>query len=294
MADTTNLTLRLRDGRQLGYRTLGDPSGRPVLFFHGIPGSRWVLGDRDELVQLPGVHWILPERPGYGLSDPRPGRSVLDCAEDVEQLADHLGLERFVVAGVSGGGPHALACGHRLGERLDAILLFASPAPTDVPGAMKGMAWGNRIGIWLSRWVPGLLRRLTASQRRAFLEDPEGYVRALTGQMSESDARTLVDPVVLAAVVKDFQEAFRQGSDATFEDGQLAMSAGSWGFDLAEIHTPVYLWHGEADTLAPVTMGRALAQALPRCEADFIPDVGHLITEASEVVGQVEEVLSGL
>ena len=88
-------TIKLSDGRTLGYEILGDADGSPLFFFHGTPGSRLVLAEDDLLAQVPGLRLILPDRPGCGLSDPAPARTLIDWPGDVAQLADHLGLERF-------------------------------------------------------------------------------------------------------------------------------------------------------------------------------------------------------
>ena len=111
----SDLSMTLPDGRSLGFRCLGDENGSPLFFFHGTPGSRFVLSEDDAMAQIPGVRLILPERPGYGISDPQPGRTLLDWPEDVAQLADHLGLDSFAVSG----------------SRV--VALTRSPAPTASP-----------------------------------------------------------------------------------------------------------------------------------------------------------------
>ncbi|MEM8962720.1 MAG: alpha/beta hydrolase, partial [Acidobacteriota bacterium] len=145
----SNATIELDDGRRLGYADLGTPEGVPFFFFHGTPGSRLGHVEHDALATIPGVRLLLPERPGYGLSDPKPDRTLLDWARDVAQLADHLGIERFAVGGESGGGPHALACAAALGERVSMVILLASPAPASAPAATRNMAFGNRLGVLL-------------------------------------------------------------------------------------------------------------------------------------------------
>ena len=276
--------MTLPDDRSLGYADLGDPNGRPVFFFHGTPGSRLVLSPADGLAQLDGVRLVLPERPGYGLSDPALGRTLLDWADDVAALADHLGLERFAVAGVSGGGPHALACAHRLPDRVPAALLVASPSPIGSRAATRGMSFGNRVGLWMSRFAPGLLARSTRAFAAAFSADPERFLDGVARQMRAPDQRLMRDPAVRAAIGRDVREAYRQGGEAQAQDGALAMTSRDWGFNLEAVRVPVFLWHGEDDALAPPAMGRMLAAALPRCTTRFVPDAGHLLTEHPDVV----------
>jgi pimeloyl-ACP methyl ester carboxylesterase len=73
------------------------------------------------------------------------------------------------------------------------------------------------------------------------------------------------------------REAYRTGIEGTLEDTRVL--ARPWGFRLEDVRVPVHLWHGEQDTLAPVNMGRLLANAIPGCRAHFLPDVGHLVAE---------------
>lgn len=283
-------TIRLADGRTLGYALLGDPDGKPLIFFHGTPGSRLMFSEDDAIAQVPGLRLVLPERPGYGLSDPKPDRVLLDWADDVAELADHLGLDRFAVGGLSGGGPHALACAHALGGRVDRALVLASPA-ADFPGATRGLSFGNRVGIWLDRFFPGLLRWLQAQQRSAFEKDPAGYAEAVARGMAAPDQQILADPALRDALVRDLREAYRQGSEAAFLDGRLAMTGRSWGFDLREIRVPVDLWHGEEDRLVTRGMAECLAREIPDATLHLVQNAGHLLSDHDEVVSEMRRIL---
>merc|ERR1712232_651720 len=94
--------ITLLDGRRLGYAEFGKPSGTPVLFLHGTPGGRAHGLIMNEDAVKYGVRLITPFRTGYGSSDQKPDRSVLDYASDVAELFKHLSIERFGVIGVSG------------------------------------------------------------------------------------------------------------------------------------------------------------------------------------------------
>jgi pimeloyl-ACP methyl ester carboxylesterase len=65
-------------------------------------------------VELSNSHLFIDEprqgRPGYGGSAAQPGCSVADCAADVRAICAALGIERLAIWGISGGGPHVLAC----------------------------------------------------------------------------------------------------------------------------------------------------------------------------------------
>jgi len=96
-------TITLADGRILAHCEWGDPSGSPVLLVHGAPGSRLLCPDEDATA-VAGVRLLTVDRPGYGGSNARPDPSLLGWADDVQALADRLGLERFAVVGFSAGG----------------------------------------------------------------------------------------------------------------------------------------------------------------------------------------------
>lgn len=277
-------SILLTDGRTLGYRELGTPGGKPMFFFHGTPGSRLTLSATDPIATIPGVHLVAPERPGYGLSSPKPMRTLLDWARDVVELADHLRIDRFAVCGASGGGPHALACAHALGDRVRIALVLCSPSPAGFPRATRGMAFGNRLGLALQRHAPGLMRRMQQSSVRAFAKNPNGYIDAIARQMPPEDRQLMADPAIRDAVIRDLREAYRQGADGHMVDGALAMTASDWGFDLHGIAVPVHLWHGERDRLVTTSMFRHLASSIPGCVAHSVAGAGHLLDAHPSVI----------
>ncbi|MEM8680748.1 MAG: alpha/beta hydrolase [Planctomycetota bacterium] len=282
--------LSLSDGRELGFQTLGDPADPPLFFFHGTPGSRLTLAEEDGVVESLGAFLILPDRPGYGISSPKPGRSLLDWADDVEALADHFAIARFAVAGESGGGPHAFASAYRLPERVTKVLTFGSPAPANFKGATRGMALGNRLAMVLGRVAPWLVRRLIRGFATSFKRDPERFMDAIAAQMATPDQTLMQIPAVRQAMLRDCTEAYRQGSEGHVTDSGLAMNP-DWGFSLREISVPAFIWHGERDTLVSAPMMERLAEELPRCEVHVVKDAGHLLLENPAVLAQVKAIL---
>src|SRR5688572_7404285 len=196
----------LKDGRDLSFVTSGRPDGIPIFFFHGTPGSRFASTSEDRFAVLPGVFMIFPERPGYGLSTPKGNRALADWADDVIELADHLGIDRFAVAGGSGGGPHALACAWKYPERVFSAFVFASPTPIRALSETKGMVWGNRLNFYLGTKMPWLVRFLMRSAAATVLRDPEKYLRSLAKQMGPADRAILENEDYRAAIVKDLHE----------------------------------------------------------------------------------------
>ena len=153
------------------------------------------------------------------------------------------------------------------------------------------MSSGNRLGLVLNRYAPWLVRRIIRSSASAFERDPDRFIDALARQMAPPDQALLADTPLRQAIIRDFREAYRQGSDGQAVDGALAVTSRTWGFSLRDIAVPVFLWHGEADTLVPITMARHLASEIPHCKACFIAGAGHLLTEHPAVIAEVEKVL---
>jgi len=108
--------VQVRDGRGVGFAEWGDPAGPPVLAFHGGPGSRLMATGCERAAGELGLRLVCLERPGFGLSDSAPSRTLIGWADDVADATRALGIEQFVVVGVSAGAPYALACGARLPE----------------------------------------------------------------------------------------------------------------------------------------------------------------------------------
>jgi pimeloyl-ACP methyl ester carboxylesterase len=128
----------LADGRQIGVLEAGDPAGAPVLYFHGLGASRRSAHPDGAIAAALGVRVVALDRPGIGLSTPRPGRTLLDWADDVAAVADALGIDRFAILGWSGGAAHALACAHRLGARVTATSAPGGGRPCASPGWRPG------------------------------------------------------------------------------------------------------------------------------------------------------------
>lgn len=267
--------VQLRDGRRLGYAEYGAADGKPVFFFHGIPGSRLFRHPDGSIARSLGVRILAPDRPGMGLSDYKPGCTLLDWPDDVLDLADALGIERFAVAGFSGGGPYAAACAFRLPHRLTAAALISGIGPLDAPGALEGMLSSNRLGYRVGRWMGWfwwrLIFRLYYSGVR---RHPEKLAR-MSEEESRADHVAFARPGVREMFVRNFVEAFRQGTEGAARDGWLLSRP--WGFGLEAVETPVFLWQGEEDVVVTPAMARHMAAKISGCRATFLPGEGHLL-----------------
>lgn len=272
---STTRTRGLPDGRRLAYAQYGSPEGKPVCFFHGTPGSRLLRHPDPSIAPELHVHLIVPDRPGMGLSDPKPGFTILDWPQDMAALADSLGLERFAVTGFSGGGPFAAACACALPERVSAVSIISGVGPLRAPGALERMLPSNRLGYKVGRWMPWFLWRLVFGlYYRDVRRHPEKLAR-MSEEEPEADHVVFETSGLREILVETFAEAFRQGTAEPAREGWLLSRP--WGFPLEEIAVPVFLWQGEADVVVTPAMGRFMAARIPHCTARFLPGEGHLL-----------------
>jgi len=267
--------IHLTDRRRLAYAEYGEPEGAPVFLFHGLPGSRLSWGYLSGGKFPPGLRMIAPDRPGYGHSDPKPGRTVIDWADDVEALADALNIERFAVLGVSGGGPGALACAWKMPNRLTSVGVVASPAPTNAPGVFAGMSKTNRFFMklaWYLPWISTLNVRLLGWIIR---RNPARYIDTMKFKVHDVDKAILARPEIRNMLIEDFAEALQEGGDGMVGD-MSANHGNPWGFPLDQIKLKIHVWVCELDLSVPPTMGRYLGNQVPNCEVTSVPDAGHL------------------
>lgn len=258
-------TLTLPDGRALGFASLGDPAGRPVLYCHGFPGSRLEPAMLAGLATARGARLIAVDRPGYGLSSPAPGAAWLDLAEDQARLCEHLGLGRVAVVGVSGGGPLAMALAHLLGPRVGAVALVNAVPPSPA----RFGPWLRRL-VWLGRH-PGAARPVLLAGRRAVLAAPGSVPGLLHHALSAAD-RAVLTPDMLAALLHAWRAGIGPGIEGVADDA--ARHARPWGFDLASITQKVTLWQGGGDQVVPPSALAGFA-ALPHAETRLLAHETH-------------------
>lgn len=285
------LRMALPDGRKIAFRIYGDPEGAPLFYFHGWPGSSSEASLYAEAADAAGVRIFAFDRPGMGGSDPQPRRTLLDWAADVAALGDTLGLKRFPVLGVSGGGPYAAACAYAIPERLTACGLLAALGPLEL--GTKDMVPGNRVLYGVARRLPFLVRPMLRMSFGRILAPPEpeeveSRLAEMLSDFPEPDGALMQRPEILRWMATDLREAFQQGLDGPARD--LALYTRRWPFVLEDIACPVHVWHGGRDASVPPRMGRAYAERIPGASATLLPDEGHL----SMVLASIDVVLRTL
>ena len=279
----------LPDGRRIEVSVSGPADGLPLIFHHGTPGARTPIRVLQRAAHRRGLRLVASTRPGYGHSTRKEGRKVADVVEDTAAVLQALGADWCLVAGWSGGGPHALACAARLPHALGALVI-AGVAPADGQGLdwMAGMGQDNVDEFRAARAGPGALREYLDAQR-VLLKDvsTDDITASLESLLPPVDRAVLTDELAqdLAA---SFHEALVEGVDGWLDDDLAFLSP--WGFHLREIDIPTAIWQGSEDRMVPSSHGEWLSTRIPGTSAHLIPGEGHL----SIAVGAIDAMLDEL
>lgn len=293
-ADERTMLATRADGGKVAFAQSGPCNGYPVFFLHGTPGSRIGVLPRPFELSRRRVRLIAIDRPGYGMSDRRPGRDVASVVQDVVAVADRLGLDRFSVSGRSGGGPHALACGALLPDRVRSVVALVSIAPFDAEGLdwYAGMTDSNVAAYRLTRaaladpaLMPGMKLSL-ALDTGALATD--FIAERLFDELPVADRRIVADTDIRRLLIDGFRNAVTNRDNliaADPADPERTYLAGQfddhiafcspWGFDPADIRCPTLVWHGGTDVYSPPSHSRWLASRIPHAVLDVDPAEAH-------------------
>jgi pimeloyl-ACP methyl ester carboxylesterase len=271
-------TLVLPDGRRLTFDEHGKPDHRLVFCLHGTPGSRLGVVPTAAGMAAAGARVVTYDRPGYGASDRHPGRAVGDAAADVAAIANHLEVDTFSVYGISGGGPHALACAALLPGRVTRAASIVGIAPFLAEGLnwFAGMTPSNVSEFGAALAGAEVLSAALAPVVAEMATNPAGLIDALAAEVPAADREALAQPHLRAMLTASFAGAARADG---WVDDDLAF-AGDWGFDPADITVSTLIWHGAQDALAPVGHSRWLAGRIPDATLHIAPGAGHMASLA--------------
>lgn len=278
MTDLINLEneiFKLPDGRELGYAKYGNSDGKPVLFFHGIPGSRLQRNPDLSALQDLSICIYALDRPGTGLSTYQKDRKLLDWADDVAAFVDGLGIEKFVVMGISSGGPYTLACAYRMPERITHLSLVSALAPLQEGELFDLIDPKMKRLFKFARGMPELMKGVLNIGFLFLKNKFDLAFETLVADLPESDKNLLRQPAIAAMFKKDVGQAFRQGSKGVVSDMKILYEP--WGFELNQIQLPVHIWHGTADAIVPLQLAKFNLENLPNAQAHFIEGAGHFM-----------------
>jgi pimeloyl-ACP methyl ester carboxylesterase len=253
------MEIELADGRQVQVYDTGARHALTVFWHHGTPHTGVLLEPLVAAAKARDIRLVTYARPSYGRSSPLPGRNAASAADDVRQIVDALGIDRFATMGYSGGGPHALACAAFLPDRVWGVACLAAMAPfTESFDWFAGMASPHAL-------------------RAAALGREERARHAETAEFDENSF-TAADWAALdgtwASMGADAVRANETGPDGQIDDDVAYVNP--WGFDLAQVDVPVLIAQGGEDRIAPRSHGEYLMRSLPSAEFWLRPRDGHI------------------
>jgi pimeloyl-ACP methyl ester carboxylesterase len=239
-----------------------------LFYFHAFRFKR-IAPLPHEIAKRLNIRIIAPDRPGFGLSDLKPGRSMSDWSSDVLELADTLKIDRFAVFGHSGGGPFAIVCAHNIPNRLTKVAAVSSLGPHNLPAEAKSTfdllprsyVINSRILAWTANAYLRLSGRFGYSSRVLSLAAvPSGTVLAAPPELTQ------------------FLNGLGDGASRPRRYGavwEIFLYSQPWGIRLQDIPVEVQLWHGESDSVVPPPLMRFVARSIPNCRARFLPSEDH-------------------
>ena len=292
MGGESSKYILLKDGRKLGFHQYGDWRGYPIIALHGTPGSRIWFEENDPISLELGIRLITIDRPGYGLSDKKNKRTITCFNSDINELIEKLELKQFSIFGVSGGGAYALAFASINDPNLYKAGMVASVFEFEGGRPPKAMCRPNRIGFFLAKYFPWMLRFNFNQQKKLLEENPDLYIRSSqkhTSHLSTSDREIMLNEDASKSMARHLKEAFRNSAEEAVSE--LKLLGSSWGFSPSEVKIPIEVWHGTSDTLSPISGLRRYIEKIPISNTHFINEKGHFLDEDPSIWKMILESL---
>lgn len=264
-------TMKLPDGRRLGYAEYGKPDGFPIIAMHGTPGAR-ILGAFSRLEQMGQLASSKPfrifviERSGYGLSAPQPGRTINNVVEDTVFLADSIGLEQFAIFGGSGGAPFALACCQRLPHRITKAAISAGVGPVYLPNLFENISEEEKVFLKDAMGDSEAIISFTSKAQA----DPVGFIKELMAQSNEQIPAEIPD-----AFIQMIAESTRSPYGMIDDYRSFGQP---WNVNFEDIRTPVQFWHSDGDQSVPISHAEYLAEKIPGASIRRFQNLSHIET----------------
>ncbi|HEC20651.1 MAG TPA: alpha/beta fold hydrolase [Gammaproteobacteria bacterium] len=265
--------LRLHDGRDLSFAEFGDPHGIPVIYIHGILGCRYERQPDDLATRHLGIRLIIPDRPGYGLSDPAPNHGYLDFADDLLALMNHLDLERCSIMGLSVGAVYASALAYKAPQRLHRLAMISTTPPfrsfadfVDMPASLK-------LLVAFSKYLPSAAKMITETAIHNACKDPDKFLANIP--VCPSDQAIFSHPILKDHIKHCLLAGNRHHQDGFIKD--ILLSAKPWPFPIADVRIPIDFWHGTKDTHSPLTRVQPVINAARNQRFFPVENGGHFL-----------------
>ncbi len=263
----------------------GVPEGRPVVFFHGFPGSHKQAFVLEPWAKTYNLRVLSVDRPGYGFSPPKSGTNLRDFLPNLERAIDQLGVQRFYLVGVSGGNPAAMSAAGYFGDRVAALGSVCGLAPFDQ--AKDRFREFHRRGLNIARRVPRFVMKPLLENRLKNFR-PEDRMEFLMNWLDPSDREVLSDQQTRAVLIESLNLSARQGAHGLVFD--LKSFASPWPLDFQDIRCPYFIWHGQRDRILPWQMSTFLNERVPHSKLKLYPGEGHY----SLAMNRVADILGDL
>ena len=280
------MLIPLPDGRDIDVLTTGPADGFPLVVHGGTPSGLVVETKLATAAAQRGLRFVLTARPGYEGSTPRPGRRVADVAADIAVVLDALGAGQFVSIGMSGGGPHSLACAALLPGRCLAAASVAGVGPYGAEDldflADMGPENVEEFGLALEG----------TDALTPYLEQVAEALRELTGEQIAAALGGLISGADAAVLTGEFADELAASSRAAIREGVAGWRdddlsfATDWGFSLDAPAGRVAIWQGDQDRMVPFAHGKWLAAHIPGARVHLEPGAGHL-TMVVTAIGRI-------
>lgn len=278
----------LADGRGIAYDAVGPEDGMPVFFCHSLFSCRLIPDEAVQAAHNQGVRLISADRPGIGLSDFKPRRSVVDWAQDVVELADLLEIERFGLFGVSAGSAYVLASCVKTPGRVQRAAIACGLTPVDEAGVIHRIVPrvidpAVKHSLFFSRVVH---RLLIEGMRR----NPDKAIESLNKTLPPDDRAVLSRPDISQYMIAGAVEAARRGLKGWAYDDWVLNEP--WGFAPADVpaDVPVDLWWGSDDDSVPIAHGEQMAKEMPSAILHVREGAGHF----GAMFGHLDEIFEHL
>ena len=202
------LRVIVHEGRRVAFTDYGPASGVPLVVGHGFTTGRLMPKPLLDRCRWAGFRTIIPQRPGFGLTDPAPGDYLLTAAGDLEAILDQLGLESVRVIARDGGVATFLDFAARRPGRLDRPILLNPRSPR---GAWRPVTtpMGAISRVLLDR--PALIEPFGEMIRRQTRSDLLETMLKHSCAALALDRAIIEDPVVVAHLVRDAQGLMARG-----------------------------------------------------------------------------------